>query len=342
MVSPFIQALPKAELHMHLEGSLEPETLIRLARRHAIMLPYATADELRQSYDFTGLQRFLDLYYLALTVLQTRDDFYEMTDAYLARAASENVRYAEAFLAPQAHTHRGIAPEVFMEGVLSALEEAPIRHGIRGKLIAVVQRQFDEDDALRMMADIRPWRDRVAGIGLGGPEVGNPPSKFARIFEAARCECGWRCCAHAGEEGGPDYVRDALRSLKVERLDHGVRCEDPDLMAELRDRQVPLTVCPLSNCRLRVFPDMASHNIPRLHQAGLRVTVNSDDPPYFGGYVNENYAAIQDALGFSDDDLSDLARNSFRSAFLEPTEIAHYLSELDAACKASAHIAGTA
>jgi adenosine deaminase len=216
-----------------------------------------------------------------------------------------------------------------MEGVLSALADGPVRHGVRAGLIAIVQRQFDETDALDMLQTLMPWRDRVLAIGLGGPEIGNPPGKFARTFEAARCNCGWCCVAHAGEEGGPDYVRDALRTLKVDRVDHGVRCDEPDLIAELRDRGTPLTVCPISNCRLHVFPDMGSHNVRRLHEAGLCVTINSDDPPYFGGYVNQNFTAIQDALGLSDGDLWQFAVNSFKSAFLPPEDKVKYLAELD-------------
>jgi adenosine deaminase len=328
MVSQFIKALPKAELHMHLEGSLEPETLLGLAKRNSINLPYRTADDLRKAYDFDGLQSFLDLFYVGLSALQTYEDFYQMTDDYLSRTARDCVRYAEVFLSPQAHIRRGIAPEVFIEGVLQALADGPRRHGIRGNLILTVGRHFDETDALGMLRAVKPWRDRVVGLGLGGPEIGNPPGKFARTFETARCEFGWRCCAHAGEEGGPDYVRDSLHTLKVDRIDHGVRCEEPDLIAELKDRQIPLTVCPLSNCRLRVFPDMQAHNVRRLHEAGLCVTINSDDPAYFGGYVNENYAAIQDALAFSDHDLLQMAKNSFCSAFLGPSEIEGYLAQL--------------
>jgi adenosine deaminase len=334
-ISAFIAGLPKAELHMHLEGSLEPETLMALAARNRIKLPYDSADALRAAYRFDGLQSFLDLFYLGLTTLRTFDDFYQMTDAYLERAARDNVRYAEVFLAAQGHLRRGIPAEVMMEGVLSALADGPVRHGVRAGLIAIVQRQFDETEALDMLQTLMPWRDRVLAIGLGGPEIGNPPGKFARAFEAARCNCGWRCVAHAGEEGGPDYVRDALRTLKVDRVDHGVRCDEPDLMAELKDRGTPLTVCPISNCRLHVFPDMGSHNVRRLHEAGLCVTINSDDPPYFGGYVNQNFAAIQDALGLSDGDLWQFAVNSFRSAFLPPEDKVKYLAELDryrAAC----------
>jgi adenine deaminase len=329
-VSPFIANLPKAELHMHLEGSLEPETLIALAQRKGVALPYADADALRRAYAFDNLQSFLDLYYLGLTVLQTGADFYQMTEAYLSRAARENVRHAEVFIAPQAHLRRGIAIEPVIENILAAFEDARARHGITGGVIPVIQRQFDEDDALAMIAALKPWRDRLLGLGMGGPELGHPPSKFRKAFAVARGDYGWGTVAHAGEEGGADYVREALDILKVDRIDHGVRCEaDPDLVDRLADRGTPLTVCPCSNIMLRVFPDMKSHNIRRLHEAGLCITVNSDDPPYFGGYINANFAAIQTALGFTDDELWQLARNGFTSAYLSEDLRGKYLSELD-------------
>jgi adenosine deaminase len=329
-VSPFIANLPKAELHMHLEGSLEPETLIALAQRNGVALPYADADALRRAYAFDNLQSFLDLYYLGLTVLQTGADFYQMTAAYLSRAAGENVRHAEVFIAPQAHLRRGIAIEPVIENILAAFDDARARHAITGGVIPVIQRQFDEDNALAMIAALKPWRDRVLGLGMGGPELGHPPSKFRKAFAVARGDYGWGTVAHAGEEGGADYVREALDILKVDRIDHGVRCEaDPDLVDRLADGGTPLTVCPCSNIMLRVFPDMKSHNIRRLHEAGLCITVNSDDPPYFGGYINANFAAIQAALGFSDDELRQLARNGFTSAYLSEDLRGKYLSELD-------------
>ena len=329
-VSSFIAGLPKAELHMHLEGSLEPETVFALAARNGVTLPYRKADDLRAAYRFGDLRSFLDLFYLGLTVLRTEQDFFDMTDAYLARAATDNVRRAEVFLSPEAHTRRGVPIEVAMEGTLAALEASRERHGLSSGLIVGLQRQWDEASALATIASLRPWRDRVIGLGLGGPELGNPPSKFARAFEAARTDHGWRTVAHAGEEGGPDYVREALRVLKVDRVDHGVRCEEVDLIAELKDRGTPLTVCPMSNCALKVFPGMASHNIRRLHEAGLCVTVNSDDPSYFGGYVAANYAAIQEGLDFVDEDLRQMARNGFVAAFVDPAERERLLAEVDA------------
>jgi adenosine deaminase len=329
-ISPFIANLPKAELHMHLEGSLEPETLIKLAARNGIRLPFATVAAVRQAYNFDDLKSFLDLFYLGLTVLQKGSDFYEMTAAYFARAARDNVRHAEVFISPQAHLRRGVPIAVVIENVLAAIDDACKRHGMTGGLIVGIQRQFDESDALAMIEAVKPWRDRIIGLGMGGPELGHPPSKFARAYDVARCDCGWHTMAHAGEEGGADYVRDALHTLKCERIDHGVRCEgDPDLVRELAERSIPLTVCPMSNCMLKVFPDMASHNIRRLHEAGLRITVNSDDPPYFGGYINENYAAIQNGLGMSDIDLWQMAHNSFTSAFLPEDQRNRYLEDVE-------------
>jgi adenosine deaminase len=329
-IPAFIAALPKAELHMHLEGSLEPETLLALARRNGVQLPYADAAALRHAYAFDSLQSFLDLYYLGLTVLQTGDDFYRMTEAYLLRAAHENVRHAEVFISPQAHVRRGLPIAAVIEHILAAFDAARDTHGMTGGLIAGIQRQFDEADALAMIATLEPWRDRILGLGLGGPEIGHPPSKFRRAFAVARGDYGWRTVAHAGEEGGAEYVRDALDTLEVDRIDHGVRCDgDPDLVRRLAEEQTPLTVCPCSNIMLRVFPDMPSHNIRRLHEAGLCITVNSDDPPYFGGYINKNYSAIQAALGLGDEDLWQMARNSFTSAFMSEELRSRYLSELD-------------
>jgi len=330
MVTPFIAGLPKAELHMHLEGSLEPETIMSMAERNGISLPYGSAAEMRAAFRFTDLQSFLDLFYVGLTVLRTEADFHEMTRAYLRRAAADNVRHAEVFLGLQGHTKRGIDIGVAVEGVLRAFEEARDEHGITGGLIASIQRQYDEADGQAMIAALRPWRDRIIGLGMGGPERGNPPSKFQRAFAAARHEYGWRLTVHAGEEAGAEYVREALDLLHVERIDHGVRCEeDEGLTCRLAEEGVPLTVCPCSNIMLRVFPQMSAHNIRRLHAAGLCITVNSDDPSYFGGYVSDNYAAIQTALDLSDEDLRALARNGFRSAFIDEALRARYLREVE-------------
>jgi adenine deaminase len=330
-ISDFIHKLPKAELHMHLEGSLEPETLMSLARRNNVKLSYGSADALRAAYRFNNLREFLDLYYLGLSVLLTADDFYEMTLAYLKRAAQENVRHAEVFISPQAHTRRGLPAAMFIESILAAFATAKDKHGIGGGLIVGIQRQFPEDEALAMMQDAKPYRDQILGLGMGGPEVGNPPSKFKRAFAQARDDFGWHTMVHAGEEGSADYVREAVEILDVDRIDHGVRCEeDPALVRLLAERGTPLTVCPLSNVALRVFPDIESHNLKRLFDAGLHVTVNSDDPPYFGGYINENYAACQSAMGLSNADVIALARNGFTAAILPEDVRKRYLDEIDA------------
>jgi adenine deaminase len=330
-ISSFIAGLPKAELHMHLEGSLEPETLMTLARRNGVKLRYDSADALRAAYRFNNLQEFLDLYYLGLSVLLTADDFYEMTLAYLERAARDNVRHAEVFISPQAHTRRDLPAAMFIESILAAFETAKEKYGIGGGLIVGIQRQFPEEEALAMMQDAKPYRDQILGLGMGGPEIGNPPSKFKRAFALARDEFGWRTMVHAGEEGSADYVREAVEILNVDRIDHGVRCEeDPALVRELAARGTPLTVCPLSNVALRVFPDIQSHNLRRLFDAGLHVTINSDDPPYFGGYINENYAACQTAMQLSDDQLAALAHNSFTAAILADDVRMNYLDELAA------------
>jgi adenosine deaminase len=324
-----IQSMPKAELHMHLEGSLEPELMFRLAARNGIALRYRSEEELRGAYHFTNLQSFLDVYYAGLTVLLKERDFHDMTAAYLQRAHADNVVHAEVFISPQAHTRRGVALAAVIEGIDAALQAARRDFGLTSRLILGIQRQWSEDDALAMLEAARPWRERVAGIGLGGPELGNPPRKFARAFERARA-LGWRTVAHAGEEGPAALVAETIDLLKVDRVDHGVRCEeDPALVARLAQKQIPLTVCPISNVKLHVFPDLASHNLKRLLDAGVRVTVNSDDPSYFLGYVNDNYTGCQEALGLSREDLYALARNSFTAAFLDDAERASCINKLD-------------
>jgi len=285
------------------------KTLIALAQRNGAALPYPDADALRRAYAFDNLQSFLDLYYLGLTVLQTGTDFYQMTAAYLTRVARENVRHAEVFISPQAHLRRGIAMEPIVENILAAFDDARAHHGITGGLIAGIQRQFDEKTRIAMITALKPWRDRLLAWAWAGLSSGTRHRNSARPSRWRAGDYGWGTVAHAGEEGGADYVREALDILKVDRIDHGVRCEaDPDLVDRLADRGIPLTVCPCSNIMLRVFPNMKSHNIRRLHEAGLCVTVNSDDPSYFGGYINANFAVIQAALGFTDDELWQLAR----------------------------------
>jgi adenosine deaminase len=324
-----IEKMPKAELHMHLEGSLEADLVFKLSRRNGITLRYASEAELRAAYDFRDLKSFLDIYYAGLTVLLTEQDFYDMTWAYLERVRADNVVHTEVFISPQAHTRRGVPYQAMFNGIDAALREGERRLNMTTRLIIVFQRQYPEEDAFATLEQTLPYRDRVAGVGLGGPEVGNPPAKFARVFERAR-EIGWRTVAHAGEEGPAAFVAEAMDVLKVDRIDHGVRCdEDPALVARLKASQTPLTVCPISNVKLKVYADLGQHNLKRLLDAGLCVTVNSDDPSYFDGYVNRNYTGCQEALGLTQDDIYRLARNSFTGAFLSDGERRGYMKALD-------------
>ncbi|HEX6640030.1 MAG TPA: adenosine deaminase [Thermoanaerobaculia bacterium] len=311
----FIASLPKTELHLHIEGTLEPELMFELARRNGIALPHESVDALRRAYDFRDLQSFLDLYYQGAGVLQARQDFHDMTAAYFAKAASQNVRHAEIFFDPQTHTHRGIAFETVISGIRDAQLAAQREQGITSKLILCFLRHLDEDDAMKTLDAAMPYRDWFVAIGLDSSERGHPPSKFARVFARARAE-GLFAVAHAGEEGPPEYIREALDILKARRIDHGVRClEDDALVERLVAEQIPLTVCPLSNIRLRVFDTMNDHPLRTMLQRGLKVTINSDDPAYFGGYVNENYVAVAEALQLTREELEQLARNSFEASF---------------------------
>ena len=307
-----IRQLPKAELHLHLEGTLGPETIFKLAERNHIRLHYADVDELASQYDFDDLQSFLDLYYANLATLQTAEDFAEMTSAYLARAAVAGVRHAEVFLDPQAHTSRGVPLEVVLDGVGSVLAASQRRYGVSTGLIVSILRDHSAESAMSTLDAVLASGADVLGIGLDSAEVGHPPSKFVDVFAKARAE-GLHTVAHAGEEGPPSYVWEALDLLKVERIDHGIRSlEDDELVRRLADEQIPLTVCPLSNVRLRVVPDISQHPLPAMLERGLLVTVNSDDPAYFGGYVDDNYKA----LGLPDETLRTLAANSIRASFL--------------------------
>ena len=316
----FIDGLPKAELHVHIEGTVEPETMFRLAGRNGIDLPYDSVEALRGAYDFGSLQDFLDLYYQGMAVLQTEEDFYDVTWAYLDKAHSQNVLHAEIFFDPQGHTSRGIAFETVLDGVWRALEDGRERLGIGSRLILCILRDRDTDEAMTTLKQALLHRDRIIAVGLDSAEKGNPPGKFSEVFDRARAE-GLLTVAHAGEEGPADYVRDALDLLHVARIDHGNHAlEDPVLVERLARERVPLTVCPLSNVRLRVVDNIHRHPLRTMMDKGLLVTVNSDDPAYFGGYVNENYVAVQQALGLSDEDLAQLARNSFDAAFLTEVE----------------------
>ncbi|MET9292504.1 adenosine deaminase [Streptomyces sp. NPDC003077] len=327
---PPVTPLPKAELHLHIEGTLEPELAFELAARNGVRLPYASQEELRQAYSFADLQSFLDLYYALMAVLRTEDDFAELADAYLARAKEQGVRHAEIFFDPQAHTSRGVSVGTVVGGLTRALDAAEEKYGITTRLIMCFLRDQSAESALATFEAARPYLDRIAAVGLDSAEVGHPPSKFAEVYALAR-EAGLKCVAHAGEEGPPAYVWEALDVLKVDRIDHGVRCmEDERLVARLVADQVPLTVCPLSNVRLRVIEDLADHPLPAMLDAGLLVTVNSDDPAYFGGYVHDNFTAVRDALDLDGETLRTLARNSFRAAFLDEATREKYLKEVDA------------
>jgi adenosine deaminase len=325
----FVAGLPKAELHLHIEGSLEPELAFELAKRNRVALPYPSVAALRAAYEFADLQSFLEIYYAGASVLRTEQDFFDLTWAYLERAHADSVRHVEIFFDPQTHTARGIPFGVVLEGIHAALSEGTRKLGISALIIMCFLRHLSEDDAFATLAQALPYHNRIAGVGLDSSERGHPPSKFARVF--ARCrELEWRVVAHAGEEGPPAYITEALDLLKAERIDHGVRClEDPAVVARLAAAQIPLTVCPLSNVKLRVFPSHEEHNLKRLMAAGLRVTVNSDDPAYFGGYVNENYRTAQRALGLSRAELRVLAKNSFLASFLPAAEKARHCRAVD-------------
>ncbi|MGB4346872.1 MAG: adenosine deaminase [Burkholderiaceae bacterium] len=323
-------AMPKAELHMHIEGSLEPELIFALAQRNGLSLPFASVEVLRAAYDFKDLQSFLDIYYAGASVLLHEADFYDMTRAYLLRAVADGVRHTEIFFDPQTHTERGVPFATVINGISRALQDGARELGISSGLILCFLRHLSEAEALATLEEALPHRDKFIGVGLDSSERGHPPEKFARVF--ARCrELGLRLVAHAGEEGPPAYIRDALDLLHVERIDHGVRClEDPALVARLAAERIPLTVCPLSNVKLRVFETMQEHNLLQLLDAGLVVTINSDDPAYFGGYLNQNLTACVDALPMRREHAQTLARNSFIAAFIDDARRTQYLNEVDA------------
>ena len=325
----FIGGLPKAELHIHIEGSLEPELMFELARRNRIDIPFESIEEVRGAYNFSNLQDFLNIYYQGANVLVTEEDFRDLAVAYFDRAAADNVVHAEIFFDPQTHTDRGIPFDVVMTGLLAGMEEAETRHGLTSKLILCFLRHLDEESAFATLRQAEPWLQRIEGIGLDSSEVGHPPSKFARVFAAAG-ERGLKRVAHAGEEGPPAYVEEALDILHIDRLDHGNRSmEDPHLIERLARERMTLTVCPLSNLKLCVVPRMEEHPIDRMLAEGLRVTINSDDPAYFGGYVNANYRAAAQARGLSRGDLATIARNSFLGSFLEPAKIDAHVASVD-------------
>jgi adenine deaminase len=325
-----LQQMPKAELHLHIEGTLEPELIFALAQRNRVTLAYPSVEALRAAYAFTDLQSFLDIYYAGASVLQTEQDFYDMTWAYLQRAQQDQVRHTEIFFDPQTHTARGVPFGTVINGIHRALDEARAQSGISGALILCFLRHLSEADAFDTLQQALPYRDKFIGVGLDSSEAGNPPEKFARVF--ARCrELGLHLVAHAGEEGPPAYIWSALDVLHAERIDHGVRClEDAELTRRLAQAQIALTVCPLSNVKLRVFGQMAEHNLRQLLDAGLCATVNSDDPAYFGGYINDNFVAAFEALPLQRQHAQQLARNSFCAAFLDAATRQRYLEQVDA------------
>jgi adenosine deaminase len=319
-VEQLIRTIPKAELHIHIEGSLEPEMVFAIAQRNGVALRYRSVDELYLAYEFTDLESFLNLYYYGASVLREERDFYDMTHDYLHHAAADGVRHAEIFFDPQTHTRRGVPFATVIEGIDGALKDGARELGMSTKLILCFLRHLSAEEAMKTLEEALPFKDRLVAVGLDSSEVGNPPSKFASVFARARSE-GLFTVAHAGEEGPPSYIREALDLLGVSRIDHGVRClEDQALVAELVSRRIPLTVCPLSNVKLRVFRSMKEHNLRELLRRGVRVTINSDDPAYFGGYVVDNFLAVHRALGLTEDEVRQLARNSFEASFLSDDE----------------------
>jgi adenosine deaminase len=328
-MADFVAGVPKAELHCHLEGTLEPELIFALARRNGVALRYPSVDALRAAYRFRDLQDFLDLYYQGTSVLLVEADFYDLTEAYLARAAAQNVVHAELFFDPQAHLTRGVPFAAIVGGIARALRDGAAAHGITSRLILCFLRDRSAAEAEAVLDAALPFRDAIAGIGLDSAERGNPPGKFRAVFARARA-LGLHLVAHAGEEGPAAYVAEALDMLEVERIDHGNRClDDPALVERLRARQIGMTLCPLSNLRLGVVKSMAEHPLPTLLARGLLVTVNSDDPAYFGGYINENYRAVAEATGLTRENVRQLAENSFTASFLDPADKSRWIARLD-------------
>jgi adenosine deaminase len=324
----FLAGLPKAELHLHLDGALSPALMFTLAQRNKVNLPYKSVAEIEAAYAFTNLQSFLDLYYQGASVLNHEQDFYDLTRDYFEKCKADNIVHTELSFDPQTHTERGVAFDTVISGILRAMDDAKKDWGISSKLVMDFLRHLSADSAMKTLEESLPWKDKIIAVGLDSSEVGHPPSKFTEVFTRARAE-GYRVVAHAGEEGPPSYIWEAIDLLKVERIDHGVRSdEDPKLMEYLRETQIPLTVCPLSNVRLCVFDKMADHNLFTLMNAGLRVMINSDDPTYFGGYLNDNYIALADAFPLTREQALLLAHNSFTSSFISDTEKQEFIDQL--------------
>jgi adenosine deaminase len=329
-IAAFVAALPKAELHLHIEGTFEPELMFVIAQRNGVSLPYASIDQARAAYTFSNLRDFLNIYHAGARSLIKVQDFYDLTWAYLTRAHAQNVRHVEVFFDPQTHTERGIAFATVVDGIGRALDDAQARLGLSSRLIMCFLRHLDQTVACETLAAAMPHRARIAAVGLDSSERGNPPSKFREVFRRARA-AGFLTVAHAGEEGPPAYIWEALNALKVVRIDHGnTALQDDKLVAELVRQRVPLTVCPLSNLKLGVVDTLANHPLKRMLDLGLFVTINSDDPAYFGGYVNQNYVAVAEALGLGREELLRLARNSFEASWLEASAKARLIAELEA------------
>lgn len=323
-----IAKLPKAELHLHIEGSLEPELMFSLAQKNTISLPYKTIEEVKNAYNFTSLQSFLDIYYAGANVLINESDFFDLTWAYLLRCHAQNICHTEIFFDPQTHTSRGIAFKTVIDGITKALQKGEQELGISSFLIMCFLRHLSEENAFETLKASLPFKDKIIGVGLDSSEVGHPPSKFQRLFLECK-KVGYKIVAHAGEEGDSSYIWEAINLLQVERIDHGIRCdEDASLVKLLIEKQIPLTVCPLSNVKLRAVKNMQEHNILKLLRQGVLVTVNSDDPAYFGGYVNENYEAICDNLDLSKEELKTLASNSFKASFLSDERKKHFINRI--------------
>jgi adenine deaminase len=324
----FLAGLPKAELHMHLDGALSPAMMFMLGQRNQVELPYNSVEEIEAAYNFTNLQSFLDLLYQGASVLKHEQDFYDLTYDYFLKCKADNIVHTELSFDPQSHTERGIPFATVIGGILRAMDDAKKDWGISSKLVMDFLRHLSADSAMKTLEESLPWKDKIIAVGLDSSELGHPPSKFTEVFARARAE-GYRIVAHAGEEGPPSYIWEAIELLNVERIDHGVRSdEDPKLMDYLRETQLPLTVCPLSNVRLCVFEKMADHNIFSLMDAGLRVMINSDDPTYFGGYLNDNYFALADAFPLTRKQALLLVHNSFTSSFISDAEKQEFIAQL--------------
>lgn len=328
-MTQFIKGMPKVELHLHIEGSLEPELMFALAQRNNIAIPFKSVEEVRAAYDFSNLQDFLDIYYQGMNVLKHEQDFYDLTWAYLERMAQQNVQHVEIFFDPQGHTERGVAFSTVLDGITRALEDGRKKLGVTSHLIMCFLRHLSEESAMKTLAEALPYKSRILGVGLDSSEVGHPPSKFARVFTKARQE-GFLIVAHAGEEGPPEYVWEAIDQLKVDRIDHGNRSlEDEKLISRLVADGTALTVCPLSNLKLCVVKDIGQHPLKKMLDLGLKATVNSDDPAYFGGYMNENYTAVADALRLERGDILTLARNSIHASFADEARRKKLLDNLE-------------